>query len=149
MHVVVAEILAGPAEIAAAAASEGCADQQQCESRSWPNSGGPDRKAPRRHFNRPMSGTPTATAAGCCTLFRSMPTAGLVGLAFDPDNRKDQHGPHAIAHGATHCRARPPRSRIRREFNDGAHLPRSLSLPRGRDLAGDMPIKNSTWLTAS
>ena len=33
MHVVVAEILAGAAEIAAAAAAEGCADQQQRESR--------------------------------------------------------------------------------------------------------------------
>jgi hypothetical protein len=71
-------------------------------------------------FKRPLSGAPTATAAGGCTCFRSAPIA-FVERAFDPDNRKDQYGAHAIARSAID--ARPPRSRIRRKFNDGAHVP--------------------------
>jgi hypothetical protein len=68
----------------------------------------------------PLSGAPTATATGGCTFFRSAPIA-LVARALDPDNGKDQYGSHAIARSAIH--ARPPRSRIRRKFNDGAHVP--------------------------
>jgi hypothetical protein len=93
-----------------------------------------------------LSGAPTATATGRCTFFRSAPTAGFVGVAFDPDNGKDQYGSKAIAWSA--IQAQPPRSRIRREFNDGAHVPFSLVAAR-HDLAGDASIKNRTWLTAS
>ena len=73
-----------------------------------------------RHFKRPLSGAPTATATGSCSFFRPAPAA-LVGWSFDPDNGKDQYGSHAIAWSA--IQARPPRSRIRRKFNDGAHVP--------------------------
>jgi hypothetical protein len=71
-----------------------------------------------RHFKRPLSGAPTATAAGGCTFFRSAPTA-LVGRTFNPDNGKDQDGSHAIARSAIHTR--PLRNCICRKFNDGAH----------------------------
>jgi len=37
-----------------------------------------------------MSGAPTATATGGGTFFRTTPAAGLVGVALDPDNGKDQ-----------------------------------------------------------
>jgi hypothetical protein len=79
-----------------------------------------------------MSGAPTATATGGCTFFRSTPAAGLDGFAFDPDNGKDQYGSQAIAWSADHGSAQPPRSRIRREFNDGAHVPFSLVAARTR-----------------
>ena len=73
-----------------------------------------------------MSGAPTATAARGSAFFRSTATAGFVGIAFDPDDRKDQDGGRAFAWSA--IRAQPPRSRIRRKFNDGAHVS-SLWLP--------------------
>jgi hypothetical protein len=73
-----------------------------------------------RHFKRPLSGAPTATATGGCTFLRSA-SADLVGWTFDPDNGKDQYGSHAIAGSA--IQGRPPRSCIRRKFNDGAHVP--------------------------
>src|SRR5262249_52780312 len=92
------------------------------------------------------SGAPTETATRRCTFCRPAPAIGLVGHALDPDNGKDQNSPHAIARSAT--RARPPRSRIRREFNDGAHFC-SLCLPRGDDLRGDVRFKARTWLTPS
>jgi hypothetical protein len=38
---------------------------------------------------------PTATAARSCTFFRAAAIAGLI--AFDPDDGKDQDGPHAFA----------------------------------------------------
>jgi len=78
VHVVVAEVLAGAAEIAAATASKGGANQQQNESWAWPNPGDPDRKAHLRHGNRPLSGATTATATGSRSFFRSAPAA-LVG----------------------------------------------------------------------
>jgi hypothetical protein len=80
-----------------------------------------------RHFKRPLSGAPTATATGGCTFFRSA-SAALVGWTFDPDNGKDQYGSHAIAWSA--MRGRPPRSCICRKFNDGAHVPFSLVAAR-------------------
>jgi hypothetical protein len=83
--------------------------------------------AHRRHFKDPLSGSPTATATGGCTFFRAAPTA-LVVRTLDPDNGKDQYGSHAIARSAIH--ARPPRSRICRKFNDGAHVPFSLVAAR-------------------
>ena len=95
MHVVVAEIAAGAAEIAAAAAAQG-APQDKYNRRTRPNPGGPDRMAQLRHVKRPFSGAPTATATGGCAFFRSAPAA-LVGRTFDPDDGKDQHGSHAIA----------------------------------------------------
>jgi hypothetical protein len=73
-----------------------------------------------------MSGAPTATAAGGGTFFRSAAAAGLVGVTFDSDDGKDQDGSRAFAWSA--IRAQPPRSRIRRKFNDGAHVS-SLWLP--------------------
>jgi hypothetical protein len=78
-------------------------------------------------FKRPLSGAATATATGGFAFFRSAPIA-LVGRAFDPDNGKDQYGSHAIARSAID--ARPPRSRIRRKFNDGAHNAFSLIAAR-------------------
>jgi len=96
MHVVVAEIAAGAAEIAATAAAEGCTNQNKHESRERPKPGGPDRMAQLRHFKIPLSGAPTATATGGCTFFRSA-SAVLVGWTLDPDNGKDQYGSHAIA----------------------------------------------------
>src|SRR5687767_2282080 len=84
MHVVVAEVAAGAAEIAATAAAEGCTNQDKHKSRERPKPGSPDRMAQLRHFKRPLSGAPTATATGCCTFFRSA-SAALVGWTFDPD----------------------------------------------------------------
>jgi hypothetical protein len=40
---------------------------------------------------------PTATAAGSGAFFRPAATAGFIGVAFDPDDGKDQDGPHASA----------------------------------------------------
>ena len=94
-----------------------------------------------------MSGTPAATATGRSTLFRSAPTAGLVAYAFDPDDGKEQDGAPAFACGATHGWSQPPRSRIRRKLDDGAHMQFSL-VAADMKLAGDVPIKNRTWLTA-
>jgi len=94
-----------------------------------------------------MSGAPTATATGCCTFFRSAPTAGVVGFAVDPDNGKDQQGSQPLAWRAIH--ARPPRSRIRRKFNDGAHVPFSLVAARTSFGLRHAIIKNSKWLTGS
>src|ERR1043166_3120922 len=87
------------------------------------------------------SGAPTTTAAGGCplTLFRSAAIAGLVGVAVDPDNGKDQGGPHAIARCAIHAVIQAPRSRIRREIDDGAHF-RSLWSPPAHDFAGGLPL---------
>ena len=48
------------------------------------------------------SGAPTATATGCCALFRSAPVAGFDDLALNADNRKDQYGSQAIAWSAIH-----------------------------------------------
>jgi hypothetical protein len=56
-----------------------------------------------RHFKCPLSGAPTAAASGCCTFFRATPVAGLVGVAFNPDNGKDQYGSEAIARSAIHA----------------------------------------------
>jgi hypothetical protein len=96
------------------------------------------------------SGAPPTTATGRRPRFRPAPVAGFFGFAFDADNGKDQDGSEAIAGSAIHGRAQPSRSRIRRKFNDGAHIFRSLWLPHGHDLAGDMLIiQNRTWLTAS
>ena len=57
---------------------------------------------------------------------------GFGDLALDADNRKDQYGSQAIAWRAIHGRARPSRSRIRRKFNDGAHVPFFLVAARAR-----------------
>src|SRR6266404_7678093 len=96
-----------------------------------------------------MSAAATATTTGCRAFFRSAPTAGAIGFAFDPDNGEDQYGSEAIACSATHGCAQPPRSRIRREFNDGAHVPFSLVAARTRLGRRHAIIKNRTWLTAS
>jgi hypothetical protein len=50
----------------------------------------------------PMSGAPTATAAGGRTFFRSAATAGFIGVAFDPDDGEDQDDPHAFAWSPIH-----------------------------------------------
>jgi hypothetical protein len=42
-----------------------------------------------------------------------------------------------------------PRSRIRREFDDGAHVPFSLVAARTRNCRRHAFIKISTWLTGS
>jgi hypothetical protein len=76
-----------------------------------------------------MSGAPTATATRGRTFFRTAATAGLVGLAFDPDDGEDQDNPHAFACSAIRGWAQPPRSRIRWKFNDGAHAETLLWLP--------------------
>jgi hypothetical protein len=36
------------------------------------------------------------------TLFRSAATAAFIALAFDPDDGKDQDGPHSLAGSAIH-----------------------------------------------
>jgi hypothetical protein len=71
-------------------------------------------------------GAPTAWASGFRPLFRSALVSGLGYLAFNAYDRNDQYGSQAIAWRAIHGRARPSRSRIRRKFNDGAHVPFSL-----------------------
>jgi hypothetical protein len=58
----------------------------------------------------------------------SAPAARPIGFAVDPDNGEDQYGSHAIAWSA--IQARPSRSRIRRKFNDAAHVPFSLVAAR-------------------
>jgi hypothetical protein len=65
---------------------------------------------------------PAATTAWGGAFFRSAATVGSIGLAFDPDDGKDQQGSHVFAGSAIHGYARPPRRRIRRKFNDGAHI---------------------------
>src|SRR5436190_14780269 len=95
------------------------------------------------------SGAPTTTAARGCSLFRSAVIAALVGVTVDPDNRKDQDGPHAIARCAIHAVIQATRSRIRREIDDGAHVPFFLVTARARICRRPAIIKNSLWLTAS
>jgi hypothetical protein len=56
-----------------------------------------------RHFKRPLSGAPAAAASGRRTFFRPASVAGLVGIAFNPDNGKDQYGSQAIAWSAIHA----------------------------------------------
>jgi hypothetical protein len=56
-----------------------------------------------RHFKRPLSGAPAAAASGCRTFFRPASVASLVGVTFNPDNRKDQYGSEAIAWSAIHA----------------------------------------------
>jgi hypothetical protein len=46
------------------------------------------------------SGTPTATASGCRTFFRSAAVAGFVGYAFDAHNGEDQYGSETVAWSA-------------------------------------------------
>jgi len=87
-----------------------------------------------------VSGAPTATATGRRPLFRSTPAAGFAGLTFDADNGKDQYGPQTIAWSAIHTCARPPRSCIRREFNDGAHVSVLSGCRPGAIRPGDMPL---------
>ena len=65
---------------------------------------------------------PATTAAGRRTLFRSAAPAGFIGFAFDPDNGKDQDRSHVFARSAIHGWAQPARCRLRRKFNDGAHV---------------------------
>jgi hypothetical protein len=89
-----------------------------------------------------MSGASTPATARGGTLFRSTAAAGFVGLAFDPDDRKDQDGPHAFAWGAIHNGAQPPRGRIRWKVNDGAHVKLFLVAAPTR-FAGDMPSLRS------
>jgi len=55
-----------------------------------------------RHFKRPLSGAPAAAASGCRTFFRPASVAGI-GVAFNPDNGKDQYGSEAIAWSAIHA----------------------------------------------
>src|SRR5712692_5350239 len=50
----------------------------------------------------PMSGAPTATAAGGRTFFRSTATAGFIGVAFDPDDGENQYDPDAFAWSPIH-----------------------------------------------
>jgi len=67
----------------------------------------------------------TAAASGGRSLFRPAAVAGLVGFAFDADDGKDQDGAcfarTAIDAWGLDAKGLPPRSRIRRKFNDGAH----------------------------
>ena len=48
----------------------------------------------------PTSGCADDDGVRGCPLLRSAATAGLVGVAVDPDDRKDQDGPQAIARSA-------------------------------------------------
>ena len=50
-----------------------------------------------------MSGAPAATAAWGRTFLRPASVAGLVGVAFNPDNGKDQYGSKAFAWSAIHA----------------------------------------------
>jgi hypothetical protein len=68
----------------------------------------------------------TTTAAWRRALFRPATTAGFIGLALDPDDRKNQDGAHAFARRAIHGWAQPPRCRIRRKCNNSAHAKFSL-----------------------
>jgi hypothetical protein len=92
-----------------------------------------------------MSGTCPAAAAATRRrpLFRS---AAAIGVTLDPDNGKDQDRPHAFALGSTCAWAQPPRTRICREFNDGAHV--TFSSPHRLDPAAAGLIKIRAWLMA-
>jgi hypothetical protein len=92
---------------------------------------------------------PTATATRGRTLFRSAAVAGFIAFAFDPDDGKDQDGPHAFAWRTIHGWARPPRRRIRRKFNDGAHVELSSDCRSDPVRPTTAIIKIRTWLTAS
>lgn len=93
-----------------------------------------------------MSGSTAATTPRRGTLFRSAAAAGLLGFAFDPDDGEDQDGPHG---SADYGWAQPPRGRIRRKFNDGAHIKLSLDAARTRVRRRHLIIQSRTWLTAS
>jgi hypothetical protein len=88
-----------------------------------------------------MSGTCPAAAAATrrCSLFRPAATIGFIGMALDPDHGKNQDCGRAVARGDTHGSAQPARSRIRRKFNDGAHV--DLSAPLRHNLAGAATLK--------
>jgi hypothetical protein len=60
-------------------------------------------------------------------------------MAFDPDYGKNQDGRRALARGDTHAPAQPARSRIRRKFNDGAHV--NLSAPFRHNLTGAATLR--------
>jgi len=62
-------------------------------------------------------------------------TAGVHGIALDPDDGKDQDRSHAFATSAIRSWSQPPRRRICRKINDGPHIG-SLWLP---------PAKCATW----
>jgi hypothetical protein len=96
----------------------------------------------------------TAAAAGGRSLFGSTAATGFIALAFDPDDREDQDGARRSARTAIDAqglasRSLPPRRRIRRKCNDGAHN-KTLS-DRRTDMIWPAIaiIKNRTWLTAS
>jgi hypothetical protein len=71
----------------------------------------------------PANLTAAATATIRCALGRTIAAAGLVGLAFDPNDGKDQNGPRAFERSDMHPRVRLPR---RRKFNDRPHPQLSL-----------------------
>jgi len=103
----------------------------------------------RLRLSNPLSWAPATTAAGAATFsvrgrLVSSPSRS------NPDRRegiKKTDGPHAIARSAIQAET------LRRE----PHPPkimmvpcfRSFWLPPGHDLAGDIIIKNRTWLIAS
>jgi hypothetical protein len=68
----------------------------------------------------------TAAAAWRRTLFRPATIAGFIGLALDPDDRKNKDSAHAFARRAIHGWAQPPRCRICRKCNNSAHAKFSL-----------------------
>jgi hypothetical protein len=60
-------------------------------------------------------------------------------VTFDPDHRKDQDGGGSLTRGDTQVSAQPAQSRIRRKFNDVAHV--NLSAPFRHDLAGAASLR--------
>jgi hypothetical protein len=62
-------------------------------------------------------------------------------MALDPDRGKDQDGSGALALGDIDASAQPARSRIRRKFNDDAHV--NLSAPLRHNLAGAATLRTA------
>ena len=50
-----------------------------------------------RHGVAPNISASTATSTRCGALFRPAAAARSIGIAFDPNDRKDQDGPHAVS----------------------------------------------------
>jgi hypothetical protein len=92
VHVVVADIISGAAEIAAAAPPKRSGNGQQQGRRKIP-----DRQSRLRHGALPIALAAATTTAWRRALFRPPASTRSIALTLDANDGKDQHGPHAFA----------------------------------------------------
>jgi hypothetical protein len=74
----------------------------------------------RRNVSRSGSRATLAATALRCSFFGT--SAGLVGMALDPDRWKNQDLGRCRALGGIHARAGSPQRCVRRKFNNNAHI---------------------------